>query len=91
LNPLTTVQRPEKSLRVCVDAREVNKFVIADLAKPPPMQEMLRRFYGINYMSSIDLTSAFLQILLEKSSRPWTAFQFEGQVYQFTRVPFVVS
>jgi hypothetical protein len=39
-------------------------------------------------MSSIDLTGAFLQIAFEISSRPWTAFQFGGQVYQFTRVPF---
>jgi hypothetical protein len=76
VNPLTIVQRPGKSLHLCIDAREVNKYMIPDLTKPAPMHEMLQRFRGINYMSSIDLTSAFLQIPSEISSRPWTAFQF---------------
>ena len=42
----------------------------------------------MKYISSTDLNSAFLQIPLEESSRIWTAFHFEGQTYQFTRVPF---
>jgi hypothetical protein len=41
-------------------------------------------YYDLNS----DLHCAFLQIPLEKASRKWTAFQFEGQVYQFTRVPY---
>ena len=50
--------------------------------------ELLQRFHGAKYISSIDLNSAFLQIPLDESSRMWTAFHFEGQTYQFTRVPF---
>jgi hypothetical protein len=36
----------------------------------------------------MDLSSAFLQVPLEQSSRQWTAFQFESNVYQFTTVPY---
>jgi hypothetical protein len=49
---------------------------------------LLQRFHGAKYIFSIDFNSAFLQIQLEESSRIWTAFHFDGQTYQFTRIPF---
>ena len=52
------------------------------------MRELLQKFYGAKYITSLDLSSAFLQIPLEQFSRQWTAFQFEGNVYQFTTVPY---
>jgi hypothetical protein len=88
VNPLTIIQREDKPVRICIDARQVNKQMVPDRAKTPPAQELLQRFHGAKYISSIDLNSAFLQIPLEKSLRIWTAFHFEGQTYQFKRVPF---
>ena len=88
VNPLTLVQREGKSVCICIDAREVNKYMVPDKIKVQPIQEMLQRFHGASFISSVDLNCAFLQIPLEKASREWTAFQFEGQVYQFTRVPY---
>lgn len=69
VNPLTLVERDGKRVRICLDAREVNKFMRPDRAKVPPMQMLLQRFHGANCISSLDLSSAFLQIPLEKSSR----------------------
>jgi hypothetical protein len=88
VNPLTIIQRKHKPVRIFVDARQVNKRMVPDRAKTPPAHELLQRFHGAKYISSIDLNSAFLQIPLKESSRIWTAFHFEGQTYQFTRVPF---
>jgi hypothetical protein len=48
----------------------------------------LQKFYGAKYITSLDLGIAFLQVPLEQSSRQWTAFQFESNVYQFTTVPY---
>ena len=88
VNPLTIIQRKDKPVRVCVDARQANKQMVPDRGKTPPADELLQRFHGAKYISSIDLKSAFLQMPLEESSRIWTAFHFEGQTYRFTRVPF---
>jgi hypothetical protein len=88
VNPLTIIQRKDKPVRISVDARQANKQMAPDTAKTPPAHELLQRFHGPKYISSIDLNSAFLQIPLEESSRIWTAFNFEGQTYQFTRVLF---
>jgi hypothetical protein len=52
------------------------------------MQEILQRFEGMAYMSSLDLNSAYLQIELDKDSRQYTAFLFETTVYQYKRVPY---
>jgi hypothetical protein len=83
VNPLTILQKENKSVRICVDARRVNRQMIPDRTKTPPANELLQRFHGAKYITSmcIDLKSAFLQVPLEKSSRIWTAFQFEGTTY----------
>jgi hypothetical protein len=47
-----------------------------------------QQFHGVKYMTSLDLTSVFLQIPLEASSRKYYAFLFDTNVYQFQRVPF---
>jgi hypothetical protein len=56
--------------------------------KVAPVQELIQRFYGSRFISSIDLSSAFLQIELEHKCRKFTAFLFENEVYQFTRIPY---
>jgi hypothetical protein len=52
------------------------------------MQEILQKFEGTLYMSSLDLNSAYLQIGLDENSRQYTAFLFETTVYQYKRVPY---
>jgi hypothetical protein len=88
VNPLTIIQTKHKPLRIYVDARQVKKQMVTDRPKTPPALELLQRFHGAKCISSIDINNAFLQIPMEESSRIWTAFHFEGQTYQFTRVPF---
>ena len=47
----------------------------------------MQNVYGAKYITSLDLNSALLQTPLEQSSRQWTAFQLESNVYQFITVP----
>jgi len=87
VNPLTLVRREHKPLRICVDARGVNRQVTQDRVKVAPIRELLQRVHGSRYNRTLDLSSAFVQVPLAKSSRKWTAFNFENQVHNFTRVP----
>ena len=50
--------------------------MIPDRVKVDPMKELLQRFHGAKFITTIDLSSAFLQIQLHRSSRKWTSFQF---------------
>jgi hypothetical protein len=88
INTITIVVREGKAVRVCLDARRINNQMVADRTKVMPMREILQSFNGSKYITSLDLISAFLQVPLEKSSRQWTAFQFESNVYEFSTVPY---
>ena len=60
INPLTIVYRENKEPHICIDARRVNNVMLPDRARAPPIDEMLQQFHGVKYMTSLDLTSAFL-------------------------------
>jgi hypothetical protein len=82
------VYRENKERRIGTDARSVNNVVLPDRARAPPIDEMIQQFHGVKYIASLDLTAAFLQIPSEASSRKYTTFLFDTNVYQFQRVPF---
>ena len=88
VNPLTLVYREQKPIRFYVGARRRNKQMAADRVQVQPMRELLQRFHGSSYITSLDLSSAFLQVPLSKGSRKWTAFQFQIRMCQFTSVPY---
>ena len=69
INPLTIVYWENKEQHICVEAKRVSKVMLPDWARAPPIHEMIQQFYGVKYMMSLDLTSAFVQIPLEASSR----------------------
>jgi hypothetical protein len=87
INPLTLISRKMKPLRICVDAR-INRQMTADRTKVLPLCELLQKFHGASYITSLDLSSAFLQVPLKGTSRQWTAFQFQSKVYQFKAVRY---
>jgi len=87
LNPLTVVQREGKSPRICVDARKLNQVMLPDRTKVAPMQKILQRFHGTRYITTLDLSSAFLQVPLDEASRKCTAFEYQS-VYQYKRIPY---
>jgi hypothetical protein len=69
INPITLVVREGKAVRICLDARRINKQLVADRTKVMPMRELLQKVYGAKYITNLDLSSAFLQILDYEVSR----------------------
>jgi len=61
--------------------------MVADRMEVTPMHEVLQNFYGAKYIASLDMSSAFLQVLLEQFSRQLTAFGFESNVHQLKTGP----
>jgi hypothetical protein len=62
--------------------------MIPDRERTPPLHELLQRFHGARFMTSLDLSSAFLQIRLKDASQRYTAFLFNSTVYQYKPVPY---
>jgi hypothetical protein len=88
VNPLTLVEKPGGGIRICIDARRVNAVMVPDRVKVDPMKELLQRFHGSKFFTTLDLCTAFLQVPLHEDSRRWTSFQFGNQVFQYRVVPY---
>lgn len=83
------VVKPTGEVRLCLDARRLNDRTVRDAYPLPHQDRILSRLGASKYLSTIDLTKAFLQIPLDPSSRKYTAFSVLGRgLLQFTRLPF---
>jgi len=87
VNLLTIVLRDRKAPRICLDARKLNRYTLPK-AKVPLIQELLQQFRVSKFITSIDLSSALLQIGLKMEYKKYTFFLFDLQLYQFTRCPY---
>ena len=88
INPVVIVAKKNGSVRLCLDARELNKRLQDDLECPPGIEEIFKKCKNIAIMSTLDLTSSFWQIALSEKYRKYTAFMVNGHVYEFCVIPF---
>ncbi|CAB0029044.1 unnamed protein product [Trichogramma brassicae] len=88
INPLVVVPKKDGSVRVCLDARQINDRMQEDHDGPEEIDQVLRRCQSIGVMSSLDLRASFWQVPLAKESRKYTGFSHQGYTYQYTAVPF---
>jgi hypothetical protein len=52
LNPLSVVYKEDKKIRIRVDARRVNQHTVPDRERTAPLQELLQKFEGAQFMST---------------------------------------
>jgi len=87
-SPIVCIEKKNGDVRVCLDARKINTVIIPDRECPTNMEEILIKFKGMKYLSSIDLTAGYWQCPLLPSCREITAFLHRGRNYQFKVLPF---
>ena len=81
--PVLFVQKPDGSLRMCIDYRALNKGTIRDGYPMPRIDDLFDALAKCKVFSSLDLQSGYHQIRITESDRPKTAFvTHEGQ-FQF--------
>ena len=88
VSPLVDAYKKSGGVRLCVDLRAVNKAVIVDKYPLPNIQELLGELRGATVFSSLDLNSAYHQLLLHEDSRDLTAFITHVGLFRFKRVCF---
>ena len=92
-----------KSYRKLADLRLRNtscsfsEFAVAELSlnlRCPALSsidEQVAKIAKCSVFSTVDLKSAYYQVPLSVEDRPYTAFEAEGQLYRYTRLPFGVT
>ncbi|XP_064080604.1 uncharacterized protein LOC135197465 [Macrobrachium nipponense] len=78
--------------RMCVDySQTINLYTELDAYPLPRIDTMVNELSTYRVFSTFDLKSAYHQIPLKESDKKYTAFEANGRLYQFYRVPFGVT
>ena len=88
--PIVVVTKPDKSLRLCLDARKLNAITKKDCHTPPNVIHKIDELpQKAKYFIRLDLNEAFLQTQLNSEDRRKTAFSIPNiGEFQFIRMPF---
>lgn len=87
---ITTNERHKR--RLVIDySRTINRYTELDAYPLPRIDELAQKVSEFSIFSTIDLRSAYHQISISDCDRPFTAFEANGNLYQFCRLPFGVT
>ena len=87
------VDKPENhKKRLCIDySRTINRYTQLDAYPLPRIHDMVTKLAGYKVYSTLDLKFAYHQIPIREKEKAYTAFEGNGKLYQFCRVPFGVT
>ena len=78
--------------RLAIDySQTINKYTQLDAYPLPRIDDFVNNIAQFKVFSSIDLKSAYHQVPLKQEDKIYTAFEANGSLYQFTRMPFGVT
>ena len=80
------VPKPDGSLRITLDARNINKAIEANNTPIPRMEEIKSQLGGAKFFSKMDLKAAFWQLELHPEARYLTVFECNGKLYRYKRL-----
>ncbi|KAG7307441.1 hypothetical protein JYU34_007633 [Plutella xylostella] len=78
-SPVLVVGKKDGKPRFCLDSRKLNAVTKKDAYNLPYVSEILDNLKDARYLSSIDLSKSFWQILINEPDREKTAFYVPGR------------
>ena len=86
---VVVVKNENHKKRMCVDySQTVNKFTYFDAYPLPSIQDIIGEVSQYRWYSTLDLKSAYHQVMLLPEEQKYTAFEAGSHLYEFKRVPF---
>ena len=78
--------------RMVVDySNTINLYTELDAYPMPNISDMVNKISQYKYYSTLDLKSAYHQVPIQEQDKIYTAFETDGKLYQFKRLPFGVT
>ena len=86
--PVLFVKKNDRSLRLCIDYRELNKVIIRKQYPLPHIDYLFDQLQGARVFSKIDLRLGYRQLKIRSEDVPKTAFKTRYGHYKFLVIPF---
>lgn len=88
INPIVVVKKKDDSIRLCLDARNLNQITKSQFDAPQTIDSLLSKIGKNTIFSKLDLKNSFWLIPLHYDSYKFTGFSIDGHIFQFKVVPF---
>ncbi|GJW78881.1 putative reverse transcriptase domain-containing protein [Tanacetum coccineum] len=86
--PILFVKKKDRSFRMCIDYRELNKLTIKNRYPLPRIDDLFDQLQGSSTYSKIDLRSDYHQLRVRDEDIPKTAFRTRYGHYEFQVMTF---
>ena len=91
VNSLSVVDKPDGSIRLCLDPRPLNKAIMREHYSMPTRDDLIVNLADSKWFSKLDANSAFWQCKLDYESSLLTTFNTPWGRYRFLRMPYGIS
>ena len=91
VNSMVTIVKPNGSLRICIDPRDLNQAIKREPYPMSTIEEIVTRMPNAKVFSVLDASSGFWQVKLDTSSAKLCTFNTPFGRYMFKRLPFGLS
>ena len=91
VNSLVVVEKPNKSVRLCLDPRELNKSILREHFPMKTVEEVAAKVKNAKIYSVLDASNGYWQIRLTKDSQKYTTFNSPFGRYKYLRLPFGIK
>ena len=91
VNSMVTITKPNGSLRICIDPRNLNEAIQRGHYPMQTIEEVTTRMSEATYFSVLDASSGYWQISLDQESAKLCTFNSPFSRYMFKRLPFGLS
>jgi putative transposase len=74
---IVLVQKKERTWRLCINYRELNKIIVRNQYIIPRINDLLEKLKGKNFFNNIDLNSSYHQVPIEPIDVWKTTFKYK--------------
>lgn len=91
LSPIVPVIKKSGDVRICVDFRYLNQFVVREPYQIPTFEDLISQLSEAKYFSTLDAKSGYHQIVMTENAQKYLGFSTPIGNFQYCRMPFGIS
>ena len=90
VSSIVVVEKPNSSLRICIDPRNLNKAIKRPHYAIPTTEEILSKMGGAKRFTKLDASNTYWQISIDENSSKLPKFNSLTGRYRFLHIPYSI-